>query len=371
MKILHTEASTGWGGQEIRILDEAEGLIGRGHDVRLATPADAVLFEMAKRRRIPVCALPVNRRRLGPLLALRKLIRELAPDVVVSHSSTDSWLVAVATRLLRPQPAVVRLRHISGPVASGPLNRWLYGRVPARVVTTSESIRRALIEKLSLDPARIVTIPTGTDLDHFRPGDRDMARSALRLPEDAKLIGIVATLRSWKGHRFLIEAMADRRLADAILIIIGDGPQESNLRAQIAALGLEKRVMLAGRQDDVPPWLRALDVFVLPSTGSEGVPQALMQAMACAVPVVTTATGGIPELVQDGENGVVVPPENPGALADAISRLLKDSVLSKQIAMRGRQEIERSHTRAFMLDAMEEVFRGALQNPASSRSGAA
>src|SRR5262249_7469575 len=154
------------------------------------------VFEMAKRRRIPVYPVALDRRRPSSLAALRALIREVAPDVVVSHSSSDSWLVALATRFLRPRPAIVRLRHISGRVASGRMNRWLYGRVPARVVTTSAALAKMLIETLALDPARVIAVPTGTDLERFKPGDRERARTELRLPSDAKLIGIVATLRS-------------------------------------------------------------------------------------------------------------------------------------------------------------------------------
>jgi glycosyltransferase involved in cell wall biosynthesis len=360
MKILHTEASKGWGGQEIRILDEAEGLRARGHDVQLATPLEAAIFEAAKRRAIPVHAIALDRRRLGSLRALRALIREFEPDVIVSHSSSDSWLVAAATRFLSRRPAIVRLRHISGAVARGPLNRWLYGQVPARVVTTGVAINNMLIERLSLDPAHVVAIPTGTDLDRLKPGDRVAARAALGLPMEAKLIGIVATLRSWKGHRFLVAAMTDPRLAGVRLVLVGDGPQEPALRAQITELGLGERVTLAGRQEDVRPWLHALDVFVLPSTDNEGLPQALMQAMACALPVVTTAAGAIPELVRGGENGLVVPAGNPAALAEAIARLLDDRALAGRLAAAGRREVEQKHTKAAMLDAMEEVFRATI-----------
>jgi len=360
MKILHTEASKGWGGQEIRILDEAEGLRARGHDVQLAAPPEAAIFEAAKRRAIPVHAVALDRRRLRSLRALRALIREFEPEIIVSHSSSDSWLVAAATRFLSPRPTIVRLRHISGAVARGPLNRWLYGRVPARVVTTGIFINNVLIERLSLDPAHIVAIPTGTDLGRFTPGDRAAARTALGLAVEAKLIGIVATLRSWKGHRFLVTAMTDPRLAGVRLVVVGDGPQEPALRAQIAELGLGERVTLAGRQDNVLPWLRALDVFVLPSTENEGLPQALMQAMACALPVVTTAAGAIPELVRGGENGLVVPAGNPAALAEAIARLFDDRALAGRLAAAGRREVEQKHTQAAMLDAMEGIFRGAI-----------
>src|SRR5690606_24623325 len=110
--------------------------------------------------------------------------------------------------------------------------------------------------------------------------------------------------RSWKGHRFLISAMNDPRLAGAHLAIVGNGPQDQNLQQQIDELGLRDRVRLAGRHDDVVPWLHAFDVFALPSTGNEGVPQALMQAMACELPVVTTDAGAIPELARHEETAL-------------------------------------------------------------------
>jgi glycosyltransferase involved in cell wall biosynthesis len=232
--------------------------------------------------------------------------------------------------------------------------------VPARVVTTGEVIKTMLVERLGLDPSRVIAIPTGTDLDRFKPGDRMAARAMLGLPSDARIVGIVATLRSWKGHRFLIDAMADPRLAGVRLIIVGDGPQQPAIEAQIAARGLGVRAKLAGRQDDVLPWLHAFDVFALPSTGSEGVPQALMQAMACAIPVVTTAAGGIPELVRDRDNGLLVPTEDAAALADVILRLLEDPALARRLAAAGRREVEQNHTRGAMLDAMESVFRAAV-----------
>lgn len=364
MKILHTEASEGWGGQEIRILDEAAGFIARGYDVHVAATANAQITPAARKRGIPVHAMPVNRRSLGALRALLALVSRLRPDVIVTHSSTDSWLVSVGSLFMRPRPAIVRLRHISGPVGRGRLNRWLYGRVPARIVTTGEAIRRMLIERLALPPERVMSVPTGTDLTRFRPGDRVAARRTLDLPADQWIVGIVATLRSWKGHRFLISAMTDPRLETARLVIVGDGPQEPHLRKQVHDLGLDGRVTFAGRQDDVRSWLHAFSVFVLPSTGNEGIPQALMQAMASELPVVTTAAGAIPELVRDHENGLVVATENPKALSDAICEIANDRALRQRLAVAARREVEQKHTKAAMLDAMEDVFRQAVKRGA-------
>ena len=365
LRVLHTEASTGWGGQEIRILDEAAGLRGRGHDVQLAAPAAAPIFEAARRRQIPVHDVPLDRRTLGSFRALSRIIGALKPDVIVTHSSSDSWLAALVTRIPSRRAALVRTRHLSTRVAPGSLNRWLYGRAPARVVTTGETIREQLIKTLGLDPNRVVSIPTGTDTSRFRPGDRTAARARLGIGGAAPVVGIVATLRSWKGHRFLISAMNDARLAHARLVIVGDGPQEPALRKQATSLG--DRVLFAGQQDDVVPWLQTFDVFALPSTGNEGVPQALMQAMACGLPVVTTPVGAIPELVRNGETGSLVPAENATALAGAIAGLLADDALAARLGTAGRELVSQRFTARAMLDKMEEILREAAAGTSPSR----
>jgi glycosyltransferase involved in cell wall biosynthesis len=359
MRILHTEASKGWGGQEIRILDEAAGFIARGHDVHVAAPADAPIIAAAEARGIPSHAVSVDRKNARSLRALARLISEFKPNVIVTHSSSDSWLAGAFHRFVHRRPAIVRLRHISTPVARGLQNRWLYGRAPRRVVTTGEAIRTMLIERLKLDPMHVVSIPTGTDLGRFRPGDKTAARATLGLPANKPIVGIVATLRSWKGHRFLVSAMSDPRLAGAHLVIVGDGPQNDNLKQQIETLGLQERISLAGRHDNVVPWLQAFDIFALPSTGNEGVPQALMQAMACELPVVTTRAGAIPELAHDEKTALIVPTEDSDALAANIDRLLRDGELGRKLGQAARAKVEKSYSRDGMLDAMADVFRQA------------
>lgn len=361
LTILHTEASMGWGGQEIRILDESAGLRARGHDVQLAAPADAPIFAAAQKRGIPVHPVSLNLRRIASISAFMRLVRELKPDVIVTHSSADSWIAAAATRFPRSRAAIVRTRHLSTPVAGNALNRWLYGRVPARVVTTGEAIRTHLIERLGLSPASIVSVPTGADISRFQPGDRKRARETLGLSPDVPIVGIVATLRSWKGHRFLISAMDDPRLAAARLVIVGEGPQDPALREQARASRANDRIVFAGQQEDVTPWMQTFDIFALPSTGNEGVPQALMQAMATGLPVVTTPVGAIPELVKDGESGLLVPPENVAALTDALARLLSDSALAAKLGAGGRACVVRNYASTAMLDRMESIFLAAAE----------
>ncbi len=182
-----------------------------------------------------------------------------------------------------------------------------------------------------MSPARVVSIPTGIDLDRFKPGARDEARAALGLDREGALIGIVATLRSWKGHRYLFEAFAGLADRGARLVVVGDGPQREALEALAKELGIAGRVRFAGNQADVAPWMRALDLFCLPSYANEGVPQALMQAMACGLPVVSTPVGSIAEIVQDGDTGRLVPPEDAQALRAALEALLADEALRARL----------------------------------------
>jgi glycosyltransferase involved in cell wall biosynthesis len=363
LRIVHTESSCGWGGQELRILSEAQGLIERGHDVRVAAPAESRIYAEAQRRAVPAHALPIARKGVGGFVAVRRLLAGLRADVVNAHSSTDSWLAALALATLRGAPPLVRTRHISASIPRNPGSRWLYGSATAHVVTTGERLREQVMRETGLAPGRVSSIPTGVDLARFVPGDRAAARRRLDLPQDAFVVGIVATLRSWKGHRHLVDAVAAARARRWMLAMVGDGPGAENLRAQVAALGLEAQVCMPGNQEDVVPWLQAFDVFALPSYANEGVPQAIMQAMACGVPVVSTAVGAIGELVRDGDTGLLVPPQDAGALHEALVRLQDDPARRESLARRAREHVREHFARGSMLDRMEAVFRSVAEAP--------
>jgi glycosyltransferase involved in cell wall biosynthesis len=362
LSVLHTESSCGWGGQELRIVAEAEGFRGRGHDVCIAAPAEARIYAEAQRRGLSAVALPIASKRPGGLLALRRELASRRWKVVNSHSSTDSWLAALALASLprAERPPLVRTRHISAPLPRNAATRWLYGRATAHVVTTGEALRRQIIDEASLDPAHVTSVPTGIDLERFRPGSQAAARMQLALAADRFIIGIVATLRSWKGHRYLIDAVAALNDPGVLLAIVGDGPGRDNLRAQVRALGLEDRVIMPGNQDDVAPWLRAFDVCALPSYANEGVPQALMQAMACGCPVVTTAVGSIGEIVEDGRTGLMVAPRDAAALRGALVRLRDDAALRAALRGAGLEQAGRRFSAERMVEAMERVLAAAV-----------
>jgi glycosyltransferase involved in cell wall biosynthesis len=364
LSIAHTEASSGWGGQEIRVLSEAAGLIARGHRVAVWAADGARILDEASRFGVPALPLPIGAKRpRGAQAIIASLAREPV-DVVNTHSSTDSWLTAIACRWLeirrRPRPVMVRTRHVSIAVPNDPATRWLYRRATARIVTTGDALREQLIRDNGVAPDRIDSVPTGIDAFRFAPRDRVAARRQTGLSGDGPIVGVVATLRSWKGHRYLLDALPLLRHRATRLVIVGDGPQRAALETRVDALHLRERVIFAGQRDDVAPWLGALDVFVLPSYAHEGVPQALLQAMFAGVPCVTTAAGAIPEIARENDTARVVPAQNPRALADAIDALLDHPDAAARLAAAARAFVLPRYGVETMLDKMEAVFRRAL-----------
>ena len=361
MKILHTEASCGWGGQEIRILEESRGLIARGHEITVACPSHARMATEAARYGVPVVALPIEFKTIAGFMALRSYLADHSPDVVNTHSSADSWLTGLACATLANPPAIVRTRHISAPVSGNPFNRWLYGRAKA-VVTTGESLRRHLLETLRLDPPRVTSVPTGIDPERFAPAAKTDAKVALGLDPAHRHVGIVATLRSWKGHVYLLEAFAQLKRPDLRLLIVGEGPQLEPIKNKIASLGIASSVTLAGQCTNPERWMQAMDVFCLPSYANEGVPQALLQAMLCGLPIVTTPAGAILEAVSAEETALVVPIKDVAALTAAIARLLDDSPLATRLGGAARRVASTDFSRDVMIDKMEAIFRGVLDS---------
>jgi glycosyltransferase involved in cell wall biosynthesis len=207
----------------------------------------------------------------------------------------------------------------------------------------------------------MTSIPTGIDLRRYVPGDARAARANLALPEKPTL-GVIATLRSWKGHRVLFDALVATKAAweGWQVLVVGGGPDREVLEAYARAAGLADVVRFTGHQDDVVPWIQSLDLFVLPSHGDEGVPQAIMQAMACEIPVVSTPVGAITEAVEDGVTGLIAEPRSSESLALQLARLRDDPTLRKRFGTAAREKAVREFGIERMLDRMEAVFRSVL-----------
>ena len=360
MKILHTESSLGYGGQEMRIVTEARGMQDMGHEVSILCPAEAQIGGLAKEYGLSVALLPIGRKKIPAVFSLLHWLKNNSQDVINTHSSTDSWLVALATRFMKNRPAVVRTRHISAPISNSFSSRWLYTKSCDHVVTTGENLRQTLIKTNHFPASHITSVRTGIDLEKFKVSDKKQSREKLCLKQDACIIGIVATLRSWKGHRYLIRAFKEFSNQSSLLLIVGDGPQWDALHELVNTLELQDRVIFTGRQNNIADWLNCMDIFCLPSYANEGVPQALMQSQACGLPAITTLTGSIDEAVIAGETALIVEPQDSKAILNALETLQHDETRLYSMAVSAEKQAKINFSSQQMLDKMLTIFSNAI-----------
>ena len=352
--LLHLESSPGLGGQEIRTLAEARWAAERGWRVLVGCPPTGKLYAMARGGGGVEVAPVAMRGPLDPraLLALVRLMRREGVDIVHTHSSVDAWLGGLAARLLGVP--VVRTRHVSIPIR----RRFnvVYTRLADRVITSAEAIRRMVIGA-GVPPGRVIAMPAGVDLARFPFGHRaPEVRRALGL--GAPVIGSVAMFRGSKGHADLIEAFGHLRARhpSAALLLVGDGVRRPAVEQLARDAGLGGAVVFTGFRPDVAELLGAMDCFVLASTRTEGVPQSVLQAFAVGVPVVARATGGIPEVVQDGVTGVLVREAAPRALAEAVMRVLGDPDGADRRARAARRLVETRFSHDAAMDRLLALY---------------
>ena len=365
-RLVHSEASLGWGGQEHRTLTELVGFQKRGFDVALVASPSSVIIQRAGDAGIPV--LPFVFRRLTlPLDVLRLAIwlKSRRVQILNTHSSKDGWLLGLAGRLARV-PLIIRTRHIDVDYPSPRLSRLVYRVLANHVLTTSDKITAHLSQVFSLPSEKITTLPTGIDLEKFA---QNGPRAELGV---GPLIGMVSVLRSWKGHSVFLRAVAALK-ADgfgARYVIVGGGQSPAWIEEQIQGLGIGDVVHLAGHREDVPEVLRALDLLVIPSTKHEGIPQIGLQALACKTAVIGSDIGGIPEIIRHGETGRIFSSENPEALARAIRAAFLESGLTQQMKEAGRRLVEERHSTESMLDELEMLYGRYLPDWGKQRLGA-
>jgi len=355
LTVLHTESSLGWGGQENRTLQECVWLKRLGARPIVLCKPDARLRERAAAAGIEtICHRMASNRDLSALFFILRLIREEGVDVISTHSGDDSLIGAVAGRLSRRRPAIVRTRHLALPITS----KITYSLLPHKVVTVSEYVRRYLCEDKGIDAGRVVAIPTGVDMERFDP-DRtpDTLRAELGISPDTPVAGTIAILRRKKGHHVLLDAIPIilKEVPDALFLFAGDGPQRENIEKKIEELGIKGSVRLLGLRTDVPTVLKGIDLFVLP-TLQEALGTSILEASAMKKAVVAANSGGVPETVINGKTGRLVPPEDPAALAAAIIGLLKDRGICKTMGEEGRRMVEEKYTTERMGKGMFALY---------------
>jgi glycosyltransferase involved in cell wall biosynthesis len=358
MRILHSESSTGWGGQENRTLNELIGMRERGHEMAVVSRPGARILERAKEAGFETFAVDMRGAIDFPnMLRLRGVIKRFGADIVNTHSGRDTQLAGMAARTLSQRPRIVRTRHLALPITS----KFTYSVLPDHVVTVSKYVENYLVEA-GVPRSGITTIPTGVDFGRYdRTAVQGNLREELGLPADTLLVGTVAILRVKKGHNEILDAIPTvlQRFPSAHFIFAGDGPQMANLVKRIAAEGLDERVHLLGLRRDVTNILASLNIFVLP-THQEALGTAFIEAGAMSLPAVATKVDGVPEVVQHDRTGLLVPLQDGAAVAEAICRLLDDPIYREAMGRNAAEFVRRVFSREVMAQGMERLYQRLL-----------
>lgn len=307
-------------------------------------------------------------RRVGEIRRLRRVLREWRPHVVHSHLYFAARYGNAIARW-SGVGAVVETAHIEEMWRTGwrrclALVDGVASRLAHRVIAVSHAVKRFYVEAKRVPAERIVVIHNGVDLERFDPDvPRDVLglRAAVGLRAEHRVVAVVGRLTGQKGHRYLVEAVPRvvAAVPEARFVIAGRGELEGALREQAAALGVADKVVFAGFRGDAENVYAMSDVVVLPSL-FEGLPLTVAEAQAMGRPVVATNVSGTPEVVLDGESGLLVEPRDVAALGDALVRVLSDRALACRMGQRGREHVRAEFSLERQVRLTEAVYREAV-----------
>jgi len=362
--ILQIDKQRGRTGQTKRTLIEAQEISKKGYRVILACQPGSYLERSAREQSLEVFPLPMQEI-FSSLAKLTFFLRRERVDLINAHGYRDHFLSIVAGRMTRVK-ALVRTKHNHVPLKSGFFSRFLYDRLTDRIITISEDIRNILI-KSGLHPEHITTIHTAINLNLFspRPKNQQLIKE-FDLSKDYAIIGTTARLSERKGINFLLDAIKilvdeGRRLTCLIVGGGGSGSQRKIdiLKLRAESLGISRYVVFTGRRNDIPEILSLMDVFILPSL-AEGLGRSLLEAMASGKPIVASNVGGIPEAVEDGKTGILVPSQDAHALAKALSFFLDNPKKSEEMGSAGRERVERLFDEKKMINSICSLYEELL-----------
>jgi glycosyltransferase involved in cell wall biosynthesis len=352
--VLHTESSTGWGGQETRTFHESIGMKKLGVKIVILCQPDSELGKKAKAAGIDVRTCRMKKSYdIFTISRIIKLIKEESVDIVNTHSGRDSLLAGIAGKLSSKKPAIVRTRHLALPITS----KFTYNVLAHQIVTVSDYVRDYLISE-GISPSKVDAVHTCVDINKFDPEKaKNGLRNELGVGAATPIVGTVSILRRKKGHYILLDAIPKilKEVPQAVFVFAGNGPQEYNILNKIKALELEGKVFMLGLRHDIPYILNSIDLFVLP-TLQEALGTSFIEAMAMETPVIGTDVGGVSEVIEEGVNGYMVKANDPSDLAKSIIKVLKADQRGKMMGMEGRRMVLKKFSSERMCDQMLSLY---------------
>jgi glycosyltransferase involved in cell wall biosynthesis len=384
VKILRVIARLNMGGPALHVAYLTAGLRERGYDTTLvagslARGEDSMAF-VAEGRDVEVVRIDELGREISPLrdlaatLRLARLIRRERPDILHTHTAKAGTVGRVAALLAgrRRPPIVVHtfhghvLRGYFGPVRSlvfRLLERWLAAHTTA-LIAVSPQVRDDLVDLHVAPPERFAVIRLGIELGERVNGAQNgrlESRRYLGIPPDRFAVGWIGRMTAVKRTDDVL--LAFKRLrdegVDAVLCLVGDGPDRVQLERRAHELGVMRDTLFLGYQEDVAPFYAAFDALVLPSS-NEGTPVSAIEALAAGRPVVATRVGGVPDVVEEGKDGFLVEPGATEELADRLAQLARDPVLREQMGRAGRERVLPRYAVDRLVDDVDRLYRSLL-----------
>jgi glycosyltransferase involved in cell wall biosynthesis len=365
--IVHFIDSTTFGGTEQVLLHLLTGLDQqRWRSVLLHHPEPALAPLLEDVRRLGVETRIVPRMTgMGTVTSLPRFLRVLQAERPAVFHAHQCWLLSCKYGLLAAAltrvPGIVATAHqyTDPPWSRGlALQQRLLQRCAKRYIAVSQAVANQLCEDFGVPARKLQVIHNGIPYREFAGPPNPALRTALSKATGRPIVLTVARLDQQKGHTVLFDAI--RELSDVLLVLAGDGPERAMLEAKARQLGIDDRVVLLGYRSDIRDLLAVCDLFVLPSN-YEALGLAVLEAMAAGRAVVATAVGGIPEVVLNGVTGVLVPPRDPSALANAIRRLLADPALMHEMGAAGRSRVQREFSSAAMVQRVMRIYEEVLE----------
>ena len=297
---------------------------------------------------------------LGTFFRVFIFIRQNMISIIHSHGYKSNF-ISLIMKIMNPSILVIATNHTYKKTT---FKERIYAFIDSRILrffnqvtAVSESTKFEVIGNgIAADTVPI--IDNGVDLSKLQyENSAVVLRHELNLPSTTILGGVVASLTPEKAHTDLFAAMKTICQAgtDFSLVVLGDGPLRENLQQVVLNLGLSERVFFLGHRGDVLSWLSAIDIFILPSH-LEGLPMALLEAMGIGLPVVATSVGSIPKVINDGENGFIVPPGQPELLSEKISILINNASMRYEFGAAARQTVESCYSSSVMAQQYEKLY---------------
>jgi L-malate glycosyltransferase len=362
MKILFADLDREWRGGQAQALLTVRGLRALGHDAQLLSVHDSPLSRRAENAGIPVHEVGKSARRAGAALLLHKLLAQQRYDVLhinEPHALTAAWLAGV-----RASTHVVVSRRVAYPLPKHGLARKRY-QMAQRIVAISHFVEQSVLES-GVPSEKVAVVYEGVEVPQSpTPEARQQARMRWGVAEGEKLLGCVGYLLPEKGQEIAVRAfsIARRKMPASRLLFAGDGPCRARLEALVRRLKLQDAVIFAGFVEDVSQVYAALDVFLFPSL-AEPLGTSLLAAMAWGLPVLAVASGGVPEYLKDGENGLLAPQPDVEPLSTNMVRVLSDESLGTTLGQNARRTIAERFSAERMVANTIQVYEGVLNRKA-------